>query len=241
LYLHTGGEAHGVKSAKLAGSSVVPIRIDFDASAPKEVKNEHGGLKPDAAYKRLLEILSNVDGIKKQGFTSIALDGATEIEAIIVATDQWKQGCMSDKGKHNSFAEGRVTLNMFRPILAALQHLQVTIGVHYALTCTLDVKSAGIHGEIEEASPRLSGYAVAESVIQQFGDVLVVGLMEKDGVKKHKLQFMTDVTKVSKDIVGNVKKSINFTPRISGVRVEELPPYMDPDLSKIVATKAGKK
>lgn len=240
LYLYTGGEAHGVKSAGVPGGSVIPVRIDYDKTAPKEVLTEQGTLRPDAAYKRLLNILSDVDGIKKQGFTSIAIDGATEIENIITSTEQWKVGCQTDKGKHNTYAEGRTTLTMFRPIITALQHLQIKLGVNYAMSCILDVKSAGIYGEIEEASPRLSGYAVAESVIQQFGDVLVVGRMSKDGVAKHKLQFMTDVSKVSKDLVGNVKKTLNFAPRVAGLSVADLPPYLDADLKKIIELK-GKK
>jgi hypothetical protein len=229
LYLYTGGEAHGVKSAKVQGKHVTPVRIDYDKSAPADQRNEVGNLKPDAAYKRLLAILSDVEGIKAQGFNSIALDGATEIEQIITSTEQWKNACLSDKGKHNSYAEGKVTLAMFRPIIAAMQNLQIQLKINYAMSCILDVKAAGIYGEVEEASPRLSG------------DVLVVGRMSKDGEAKHKLQFMTDVTKVSKDLVGNVKKTLNFAPRIAGISVADMPPYMDADLSKVVDIKKKKK
>lgn len=237
LYLYTGSENHGVDSARISASKIVPVQIDLDGAASDEQKLPNGMLKPDAAYKRLLSILGEVEGIKKAGFGSVVIDGATELESIITATEQWKLMCQTDKGKHNPYAESKSTVAMFRPIVSALHNLQTQLGTHFAMTCILDVKSAGVYGEIEEASPRLSGYSVAESLIQQFGDVIVVGRMSKDNVAKHKFQFMTDVTRVSKDVLGNVKKAINFAPRVRGVPLERLPTYLDPDFKKVLELK----
>ncbi len=232
LYLYTSGESHGPKSARtLGGDNIVPICIDQDAGK---------SLGPDAAYSRLLDILNSSAAIKQLGVGAVTLDGASELENIIRGTDKWAKACLTDKGKHNTFGEGAATANMFRAVTAALRNLQLELGVHYAVSCILDVKTMGPNGAIEEATPRLTGYSVAESLVQQFGDVLVVGRMERDDVVKHKIQFMSDVTKVSKDALGTVKKAVNFAPRLAGVQVQDLPPFMDADLAGIVKLKKEK-
>jgi hypothetical protein len=232
LYLHTTGESHGPKSARATGkANVMAVCIDRDGDSV---------LSPDASYDRLLAILSDIEGIKKLGIGSIALDGASELESIVRATDKWAKMCTTAQGKHNGFAEPTATITMLRPVISALKTLQQRLAVHYAVSCILDVKTLGADGAIEEATPRLQGFSVAESLVQQFGDVLVVGRMERDGVVKHKLQFMSDVTKVAKDERGTVKKAINFAPRLAGVLVSDLAGLMDADLAKLVDFKKDK-
>lgn len=229
LYLYTSGESHGPLAARtLGGNNIIGVCIDQDNGAT---------LGPDAAYARLLNILGDLDGIKKLGVKAVTLDGASEIEAIIRATEKWKQLCLSANGKHNGFAEPAATISLLRPVLNLLRDLQTRLGVHFAMSCILDVKDVGPDGAILEAVPRLVGYSVAEMLIQQFADVLVVGRMTKNDVAKHKIQFMSDVNKVSKDQVGNVKKAINFAPRVAGVLVNQLPPIMDADLSQVIKLK----
>lgn len=229
LFLHTSsGESHGKDSAKrLGGANVVPIFFD------KEGKEN---LSPDATYSKLLDILRAKEDILGNGFEAIAIDGASEIEFVIRQTKQWQQLCLSGQGKHNSFAEPAATLTLLRPIIVALKDL----GIHYAMSCILDVKELGPNSEIVEATPRLSGYSVAESLVQQFGDVLVVGRMARAGLVKHKIQMMSDITKTSKDSTGEVKKTVNFAPRIAGLLVTELPPLMDADLSQVIKLKQEK-
>lgn len=231
LYLYTSGETHGVKSAKASPSSdVQSVAIDYADGKQ---------LTPDQAYDRLLAALADVDGIKAAGFKAVAVDGATELEALIRATSKWRTMCLSNKGSHNSFEEPRATLTMFRPIINALKHLQRQLGIHIALSCILDVQEYGDMHEVVKCAPRLLGFAVAESIVQQFGDVLVVGPMKNDGETKYKLQFMTDVVKTSKTEAGVVKRTVNFAPRIVGLSVQALPPYMDANLSEVVKMKAA--
>jgi hypothetical protein len=106
------------------------------------------------------------------------------------------------------------------------------------MTCILDVRALGEDGEVVEASPRLSTYSVAESLIQQFGDVVVVGRMEKDEKIAYRFQFGATVSKTSKDVRGVVKKLINFNPRISGV--ETLPANMKASLADVIKLKEKK-
>lgn len=229
LYLYTSGEDHGVKAAKaIDGADIVPVCLDY-ADGIK--------LGNDDTYARLLAILGSSEALAGQKIGMVAVDGASELEAVIRGTKAWAQACLSASGKHNAFGEPSATVSMFRPILSGLKDLQRKIGCHFAVTCILDVKAMGPNGEIEEASPRLLGYSVAESLVQQFGDVLVVGKMAKEGVVRYKLQTLTDIVKVSKDDKGTLKRSFNFAPRLSGL--QNLPAYMNADLKDVIKLKVG--
>lgn len=232
LYLYTTGESHGVKAAMATGGSqIIPVCIDKDDEQ----------LAPDAAYRRLLDILGEKDAIKKMGVGAVVIDGASELEACVRESTAWKNECKTAQGKHNSFAEPGATLALLRPVVNALKALQRDVGVHFAMTCILDVKEVGMYGEIETASPRLTGFSVAESLVQQFSEVLVVGRMVRDDVTKYKFQFMTDITKASKDEAGRIKRAINFNPRVTGLLITELPSTVDANLQEIIKLKAGKK
>jgi hypothetical protein len=231
LYLYTTGEDHGPKSAKVAGGpDLVPLCLDF-------ANGEQ--LSADAAYARLLEILGSKDQLKKMGIGAIAVDGATEIETLIRGTTAWERACQTAQGKHNTYAEPATTVSMFRPVISALKDLQRSLQIHFVVSCILDVKELGPNGDILEAAPRLQGYTVAEAVVQQFGDVLVIGRMERNGEVKYKLQFMTEIAKSAKDEAGRMKRSMNFSPRITGAT--EIPPFLDADLRKCIELKGGKK
>ncbi len=231
LYLYTTGESHGAKAAAAIGSdSIVPVSIN---SIGREV------LSADKAYDRLLSILSDFDGIKSEGFKAIVLDGATELEILIRETSRWKTLCQTDKGTHNSWGEGKATLALFRPIIDGLKNLQRELNVHFMMTCALDVISISDDGEINESKPRLQTYSVAEGVIQQFSDIVAVGRMTKGDKVAHRVQFLAGVSRESKDAKGNVRKSINFNPRLSGVTLDKLPNNVAADLKELIKLKGG--
>lgn len=228
LYIYSSGENHGVKAARsFGGTSVVPVCFDQHAT-------------PDEALTNLLSILQDNDQITKHNFKAIVVDGASELETLIRSSQSWKKACLTGKGSHNSFEEPKATIAAFRPIITSLKDLQRATGVHFAMTCTLDVKDLGPSGEIVDASPRLQGYSVAEALVQQFGDVLVVGKMSRNGQIKYKLQFLTELTKTSKEESGVIKRTINFSPRIAGLNFTDLPPYLDADLRQVVELKQKK-
>lgn len=228
LYLYAQGENHGVKAARsVGGVDVVPLCFD-------------DGATPDEALSRLTAILKDHANIKKHNFGAVVIDGASELETLIRSSDNWIKACKTSKGAHNTFEEPKATIAGFRPIITALKDLQRATGIHYMVTCILDVKDFGPNGEINEAMPRLQGYSVAETLVQQFGDVLVVGRMERSGQIKHKLQFATGLTKKSADEAGTIKKMLNFSPRIAGLNVADLPPYLDADLKQVIALKVAK-
>lgn len=226
LYLYLSGETHGPKSAKTYGKGDIDaIMIDDD------------GRNPDEAFTALLNILDEQEGVIKAGYKAIVIDGATELEALIRKTSIFKKACQTSNGSHNNFAEPAAVQTMFREVMSRLRLLGDQ-GVHYIMTCILDVKSMDDDtGEIAEATPRLSTYSVAESIIQQFPDVVAIGRMSNGEKTAHRIQLCSGISKASKTANGAVKKMINFHPRLTGVLT--LPPHMPADLSKVIELKQG--
>lgn len=232
LYLYTTGERHGSKASKtFGGDSVIPICLDYANGAP---------LSADDTYQRLLDILVDSDGIKGQKFGAIVVDGATELETLVRATNKWRIMCLSKDGKHNSFAEGPSTLVLLRPIVDGLKTLQRQLGIHFMMTCILDVQAQASNGEVIESKPRLLTYNVAEGICQQFDDIIVVGPMSKGDDVAHRIQFLAGVTKESKDLAGNIKKTVNYTPRLTGIPRDALPKTVAADLKELIKLKTGK-
>lgn len=229
LYLYTSGESHGPRAAaSMPKADLVPVCVD---------RNGDTVLTPDETFAQTLAILGSLKELKAAGIKAIAVDGASELEAVIRSTNQWRVLCTTKDGKHNTFGEPAATALMFRQLTGALKTAQQTLGCHFAMSCILDAKELDDDGSIVEASPRLLGFSVAETLIQQFDDVLVVGRIRRDDVVKHKVQFMVDLPKVSKDATGRIKRAINFSPRLCGVRVENLPEYAEADLAKLLEVK----
>lgn len=231
LYIYSTGETHGPKAAqkaaKTSGSIIYPICMDLD---------DGEALQGDAVLKRLLEILDCDELLDSLKIGAIVIDGAAELENYIRSSKTWWQMCLTGKDKdvHNTYAEPDATCTLFRQVLNRLKEVQRKRNVHFAMTCMLDVRDYGDYKEVADASPRLKGYQVAEMLIQQFGDVLVIGPMERNEERKYKFQFMTDLTKVSKDKTGIVKRAVNFNPRLSGV---DVPAYLDADFRTVIAHK----
>lgn len=231
LYLHGTGEDHGPKAASaLGGDLILPVCIDQDDNGK--------ALDPDQVFTAIEELCRAEEFIKSNNIEAIVLDGFAVLEHLAKKTTYWKVKCQTSAGKHNTFKESEATLEILTEVVDLLKGAQRDHGVHIAVTCMLDVKAKAADGSILEAAPRLAGYGLAEGLIQQFGDVLVVGKLAKNGVSKYKLQFMTDLSKASKDEHGDLKKAMNFSPRISGV--VNLPPLMDADLAQLVKFKVEK-
>jgi hypothetical protein len=234
LYIHGVGENHGYESARITGEDlIVPFRWDID-DAGKEIKS------PDAQYKRLIDVLAATDQLIEAGFKFIVVDSATEVESLIKGTTRFTTLC-THNGKYNNFKETEACLSMFRPILNSLKSLS-TSEIGYNLTLILDVKQMDELGMITESSPKLYGYGVAEGVIQQFPDIIVVSPIMNPETEEiaHRIYFNAGVSRVQKDEKQRVKKTINFSPRITGVPLQELPEgSMAANLEAVLDLKKG--
>lgn len=235
LYLYSTGESHGPRAAKRCadenhtGSTIFPICMDLTDDGQK--------LEGDAVLARIVEVLSDEGFLDACDIRAVVIDGAAELETYIRGSDKYVKGCESKKGEHNSFAEPAVTVTLFRPVFNCLKDLQRRRKIHFAMTAMLDVKEYGEYNDVAVASPRLKGFQVAEMLIQQFGDVLVVGPMKHNSEIRWKFQFMTDLNKASKDLkTGVIKRSINFNPRLQG---PQPPPYVNADFRELIKLRSA--
>jgi hypothetical protein len=226
LYLFGSGETHGPDAAETYGNgNLDAICIDDGRTA-------------DEAFELLVTLLRDKEFLKKHGYTGIVIDSATEMESIIRNTSKFRALCLTDKGKHNNFAEGDAVMRMFREVLEALRDLKVALGMHYLMTCALDVKELSDNGELMESSPKLTTYHVAEGLIQQFPDIFAIGPMTNGEKTAHRIQFLAGVSKTSKDAAGRIKRTINFHPRLTGVKT--LPSTLPADLKEVIKLKGAK-
>lgn len=237
LLLYGTGESHSGKAAHaFGGDNIIPVCFDYGTPEGEKIERY---LTPDEAIKSLRSILQNHDLLRQLEIKAIAVDGLAVLERLVKETDRWKSKCLTAQGKHNTFKETEASLESLSAIIDDLKIAQKMLDVHIAMTCMLDVKDLAKDGSIMEASPRLAGYMLAEGLIQQFSDVLVVGkisrTLEGKQVTKYKLQFMSDLSKASKDETGELKRAMNFNPRVSGVA--NLPALIDADLSQLIKLK----
>lgn len=229
LYLYLDSERHGVTSASKSSSDVLAVCIDRTAKGET--------LKPEEAFKRGLALLEP-EGLKKAKIASVVIDGLTELEKLVRSTSVFKNKCLSTAGKHNSFAEPAATVEMLDEYMRAARRAQDEAGVHIIITGIIDVQEIDDNGAIGVAKPRLSGYSVAEAMIQQFPDILVIGKMTNaQGKSDRVFQTTADVQRISKDQNGTVKKFINFDCRLAMPAGRELPPYIKADLKAVIALK----
>jgi hypothetical protein len=235
LYLYAMRETHGPKTAKVSGGDkIVPICIDYGTWGDETSAR---AFTADESLQFVRSILTSFDWIKKSGFEAIALDGIAALEVIVKETSEWKKKCLTTQGKHNGFKEAEASQEILGGIINLLKGCQRELSIHIIATAPLEIKDQDGFGGITEAMPRLQGYGVCESIVANFGDVLVVGKMSRNNEVRWRFQSLMDIKKVSKEENGTVRKVLNFSPRLSGVK---LPSTMDADLKAVVELKSKK-
>jgi adenylate kinase family enzyme len=231
LMLYTATERHGATNARAIGGDITDV--DFT------VRRADGLVDADASIKNLHEILSS-PGLDKE-FGAVVIDSATELQLIHRRSNKFSNYCKNDKGIHNNFKESEADTAYFKEVLEDLVVLN-NKGVHVVMTCAAIVKSLADDGSVSEASPSLQGFSVAHDLLRNFSDILLVSrLVEEDGEggsrPQHKFIFRANVSKTSKDVRGQVLKTANFSPRISGLLLDKLPETTPADLGKIIAAR----
>lgn len=235
LLLHGPTENHAGTNARLLGrDKIFPLEYT--------VRNDKGNVDADATYKNLLNILK--DSEISQQFEAVALDSWTEVQTIIGETREFRESCLTDKGKHNKFAESDEYTRRLNQVVHALLDLNGK-GVHILTTCAAIIKDSDAEGSDVSAKPNLKGWSVGEDLVRNFPDVLYVQLVrvinEKgDEVSKHKFLFNPKVSAESKDAGGKTTKVSfsNFAPRISYFKRDDLPHDSEVDLSKIIKSRS---
>lgn len=233
LYLYTQGESHGPRAAStLGGANIVPVCID---------RNGDKSLTADEGLKRLHEILDDTESLQKNKFGAISVDGFSELEDLVRNSTKFKIMTTTESGKHNGYAESSATLFQLKEIIAKLKRLQRVLNVHVCVTEILTVKELNEEGLILDSSPQLIGYSVATGVLQQFDDVMIVGRMQKKDKMSYRFQLLAGSTKTSIDgVTHEIKKTFNFSPRLTGVDILSLPTTLEANLSSLAKIKEGK-
>ena len=235
LYAYFGGESHGpISTFTHSTSEVVPYPLSLD--------DEGKALNATQAYNRLLTLLKAKDTLKAEGIEAIAIDGLTELENAILDMPVWSERVEKEKKGQTSYA-GDITVSMFRPVLDALRALQRDIGVHYAVTCILDVQKYDEVGHILESMPKLKGYDVATGIILQFPDRLMIRpTVNDEGFAVPRLQMTAKAHRNTADQKTKViKKTYNFRVQLAGCDMATFPESLRPDLSRMIKYKAAKK
>ena len=232
LYLYTQGESHGPRAAGTMGkSNIVPVCIDREGDK---------SLNADEALKRLHSILDDTDALAKGKFGAVSIDGFSELEDLVRNSTKFKVMTTTESGKHNGYAETGATLFQLKEIISKLKRLQRVLNVHVCATETLTVKELNEEGLILDSSPQLIGYSVATGVLQQFDDVMIIGRMQKKDKVSYRFQLIAGSTKKSLDgTTHEVKKTFNFSPRLTGVDILSMPPTLEANLQELAKLKQG--
>lgn len=228
LFLYTATERHGAANARAIGGDITDV--DFT------VRKADGAVDPDASLKNLHEILAS-PGLEKE-FGAVVIDSATELQLIHRRSNKFMNYCRTDKGTHNQFKESEADTAYLKELLEDLVVLN-NKGVHVVLTCAAIVKSLSEDGAVSEASPSLQGFSVAHDLLRNFSDILLVSRLSEEDAEgnlkpQHRFVFKANVSKTSKDLKGQVLKTANFSPRISGLLIDKLPDTTPADLGKII-------
>jgi hypothetical protein len=237
LLLHGPTENHAGTNARLLGKGKV-FSLEYT------VRNDKGNVDPDASFKNLLSILKDEE-IAKQ-FEAVALDSWTELQTIIGETREFREACLTDKGKHNKFAESDEYTRRLNQVVHACLSLN-SKGLHVFTTCAAIIKDTDSEGSDVSAKPNLKGWSVGEDLVRNFPDVLYVQLVrvindKGDEVSKHKFLFNPKVSAEAKDMGGKITKVSfsNFAPRISYFKRDDLPHDSEVDLAKIIKSRSSK-
>ncbi len=237
LLLHGPTENHAGTNARLMGKGKI-FSLEYT------VRNDKGGIDPDASFKNLLTILRDEE-VSKQ-FEAVALDSWTELQTIIGESRDFREACLTDKGRHNKFAESDEYTRRLNQVVHSLLNLN-SKGTHIFTTCAAIIKDTDSEGSDVSAKPNLKGWSVGEDLVRNFPDVLYVQLVrvtndKGDEISKHKFLFNPKVSAEAKDMGGKVTKVSfsNFAPRISYFKRDDLPHDSDVDLAKILKSRSTK-
>lgn len=223
LILYTSDESHSTQSSSIHNGDVTNVCIDRD--------DDEESLNADQTLNKLFSILS--DDCISDHFGAVCIDSLSSIDLIIKRSQYFDEFCKGGNGKRNDFKASEAVVSKLQEIFNATQHFRQK-GTHFMCSLAAHVKSVDGDGNAEVVVPVLSSYGCAEAVPRLAGGVLYIGKTEVNGEMKRALIFSTQVSKVSKDLRGNVSKMLSFSPRLAGVPDEELPAALPADMSKVL-------
>lgn len=234
LILTTRNELHGVYSASLSSKDVYYVCIDKKEEGDEDKKfNDGDPLPPDVALSKFRRTLKS----DLSFFDNIGVDSLTDLDLLFRASKEFDTKTRTDKGVHSGFMEPGAVLGFFREIFDTLAELNDK-GKNVVCTLAARIRDKDATGKVQDVSPVLSTYGVAEDIPRAFPQVLLLDEAEKEEngevVKKRVFSFDASYQRASKDQTGAIKKAFNYSPRLVGVSDEDTPAAMPADLNKVL-------
>lgn len=222
-------EKHGLNAARQSGgANIVGWLMDLDRDgtqlgADSSIARLHGKLDQLIARPNIAE-----------EFPVIVFDGFSVMDEII-------QDCKNVKMRTlvNQYDKGPAVIEQFISIIDKLLRLYY-LGCHIVATvaASAEMQSSGEYGTV---TPHLQGYKCVDKIIGCFDDIVMVGRLavEDDAgnvSQQHVFQFGGAMEKFGKTVAGKVV-GVNFSPRITGVSLDHLPPFMNASLAELIEFK----
>lgn len=217
LHLHGKAESHGAASAvKSATDRLISVEWEQGNKILADLKN-----------------LLSPQTIKENGISVVGLDSLTVLARDLKETDLFKQKCTNAKGQHNSFKESEALLDLLSLVISWLSVLHKEHDIDIICSLHAQVTAKNDDETIAEAKPSLPTFSVAEYLIGQFSDVLILGRLKGEPV----FQNNAKAARTSKDTENKITKFINFNPRLTGVN--NLPATIEPSVKALLDLKKG--
>lgn len=223
LILYTSDESHSKLSSSIHNGDITNICLD---------RTEDGEqLSADDTLTKLLTILNSED--IAEHFGAVCVDSLSSLDLIIKRSEWFSDFCKGANGKRNDFKASEAVITKLQEVFNATQGFRQK-GTHFMCTLAAHVKSLDGEGNAEVAVPVLSSYGCADNVPRLAGGVLFLGKTEIEGEIKRALIFSTTMSKVSRDLKGNVTKMLSFSPRLAGIADELIPSVLPANMSKVL-------
>lgn len=200
LHLHGSSESHGSISASApAGDRAISVQWE----------------RGDKLIADIMSILSP-ETLKAEDITCIGLDSLTELFRDIRDTKIFKQKCTTASGKHNNFKESEAMIDIMSKIIHQLRVLYNEHNIN--VICAMHARVTKVENDvISEVKPELPGFGVAEFLVGQFNDILVLNHNKEKGVR----EFVSHAVgnRDSKNEDGIVTRYLDFTPCLQNASV----------------------
>lgn len=243
LYMYLRSESHGPASASSTNPNIFPVCIDKFEDTDKSIVGITGlkigdVLNPDQTLLKLKHW--SAMNLKDEGIGAVVIDSLSDLESVIKDSTAFKNGCLSATGKHNSYNEGPELIKKIREIVLGLNH-HTDDGIHVVLTMAGVVQATDENGAAHTVLPKTQTFGTADLIPRLFPDILLVSRLTYEGDTKFACIFNGNFERKGKDISGRVVKTLNFSPRLTGLAIDDLPDMVKADLKVIIDLKNKKK
>lgn len=203
-------------SASTSGSDIVPFLVD-----PTD-------MTADEAVAELYEQLRNPNLVKT--FKNITVDGLPALEDLLNRTEACLAAGITKAGKVDTFGKDRFVQEKLSELVRLLVD-QRSHGVNIAVTTLARIADDG--DGTTQITPKLRGFNTVEALLPSFATILLVVRNAQD--RSHFLDMAAKIFKKKADQTGKEVAVASFSTRIEGLRVEQTPPKISPDLKKVLA------